>query len=286
MLNRENITQELVSSFQAIQNLDDFKSREDEIIDLMDKYIKSAIDLVKDFQENMLSMTPQEREEKVKEFQNDSFPFEPLVEKELQRLDTLPGFIDYAEEFGPRMDKMMEPHMKQYGEHMEKIMGNVMGAVDQVMGGMMDGMSQAFGNVEEEVEEAKVEEEEKPFEFNYDDPDTLEMLYELYSSRTLEDLKEYKEGLIESMEEELQSDIWDLEIFRDMPAEELFESDKEKIARIRKQMERLEPEMEKEFARLESLPEAAEEANAIRMEISGRLNRKIKTVRGILRNLN
>ena len=271
MENREELIKKTVLRLQEIQTLDEFKAAREEIIDLVVEIFKSAIYSLKAFFENMFSMTPEEQQEKSKQFQDESYLLSPEVMKELDRLDKLPGAADYVETFADEMDKRLDPYLEQFTEQMGKLM-------ETFMGGMMEGVAEAMGTEEEEIEDT--------YEFDYDNPDTPVMLYDLYYARTLETLKENKKFVIEAIEEQLQSDIWDLEVLTDMPPEDLLDSDMVKIAEIRKRMERVEPEMDKEIARISTLPNASEEAAKIQKEIMDRVANKITELNGYLAKIN
>ena len=141
------------------------------------------------------------------------------------------------------------------------------------MGGMVEGMAEAMKPAEE------AEETEEEFVFDYNNPDTPQMLYHLYAARSLEELEENKDSLIETLEEQMQSDIWDLEVLTDRDFMEPQEEDIEKIEKILHRMKRFKPEIEKEFTRLAELPNAAEKAGEIQKEIMGRLNPKVREIK-------
>ena len=78
----------------------------------------------------------------------------------------------------------------------------------------------------------------------------------------------------------MQRDIWYMEILTDtefMPT--LEEGDQKKIEDILHRMRRFKPEMEKEFARIAALPEAAARAGEIQKEIMDRLTPKVREIK-------
>ena len=271
MENREEIIQQTVKRLQAIQTLDEYKAAREEIFDLMEKVFKSAIDALKTFFENMFTMSPEERGEKSTEFQDDDYLLSPGIIKELERLDQLPGAAEYAQPFGDEMEKRLGPYLEEYTQQMGKVMQAFMGTL---MGGMADAIVPEVEEVEEEIEDT--------WEFDQDNPDTPVMLYDLYAARTPEDLMENQGNLIESLEEQLQSDIWELEVLTDMDPKDYFEGDMDKLTEIRKRWERLVPEMDKEFSRISSLPDAPEDAGKIQKEIMDTLADKITVLNDFL----
>lgn len=199
-------------------------------------------------------------------FQDESYLLDPKIMEEMERLNDLPGTEEFGDEFEAEMEKRLGPYLEQFTEEMGKNM-------DAFMSGMVEGMAEAMKPAEE------IEETEEEFIFDYNNPDTPQMLYDLYSSRTLEELEENKDNLIETLEEQMQSDIWDLEVLTDREFMEPQEVDIEKIEKILHRMRRFKPEMEKEFARIAALPGAAEKAGEIQKEIMDRLKPKVAEIK-------
>lgn len=266
MEERDKLVDQTVARLKSIQTLEEFKAAKDEIIDLMERIFKSGVKALKDFFENMFSLTPEEQQEKSLKFQDESYLLDPKIMEEMERLDQLPGTEEFGEEFEAEMEKRLGPYLEQYTEEMGKMM-------ETFMGGMAEGMAEAM-KPDEEEEEAK-----KEFVFDYDNPDTPQMLYDLYASRSLEELEEKKDSLIGDLEEQMQNDIWDLEVLTDRNFMEPGEEDIKKIETILHRMKRYPTEMEKEFARISALPGAAERAGEIKQEIMDRLNPKHREIK-------
>ncbi len=264
MEERDQLVDQTVARLQSIQTLDEFKAAKDEIIDLMEQIFKSGVKALKDFFENMFSMSPEEQQEESSKFQDESFLLDPKIMAEMERLDELPGTEEFGDEFGAEMEKRLGPYLEQYTEEMGKMM-------ETFMGGMVEGMAEAMKPAEEEAEEE--------FVFDYNNPDTPQMLYDLYAARSVEELEENKDNLIETLEEQMQSDIWDLEVLTDRDFMEPQEEDIKKIEKILHRMKRYKPEMEKEFERISALPGAAEKAGEIQKEIMDRLNPKVREIK-------
>lgn len=267
MEEKDKLVEQTVARLKSIQTLDEFRSAKDELIDLMEGIFKSGLDALKAFFENIFSLTPDEKQKESLKFQDESYLLDPKIMEEMERLDKIPGSEEFSDEFGAEMEKRLNPYLEQYSEQLGKLM-------DSFMGGMVEGMAEALKPEEEE------EVVEEVFEFDQKNPDTPGMLYNLYMSRTLEELVENKDMLIESLEEQMQSDIWDLEILTDtefMPT--LEEGDQKKIEDILHRMRRFKPEMEKEFARIAALPEAAARAGEIQKEIMDRLTPKVREIK-------
>ena len=266
MEEKDKLVEQTVARLKSIQTMDEFKTAKDEILDLMEEIFKTGLDALKAFFEDMFSLTPEEKQKESLKFQDETYLLDPKIMEEMERLDEIPGSEEFGDEFEAEMEKRLGPYLEQYSEELGKLM-------DSFMGGMVEGMAEALKPEEEE-------EEEEEILFDYGNPYTPKMLYHLYMSRTLEELVENKDMLIESLEEQMQSDIWDLEILTDtefMP--KLEEEDQKKIEDILHRMRRFKPEMEKEFARLAALPDAAETAGTIQKEIMDKLNPKAREVK-------
>ena len=274
MEDRDALVQKTVKRLQAIRSLDDFKGARQEIFDLMERLILSAIDQLKAFFEQMFSMSPDEKQEGAAKFQDDGYLLSPDIMKELDRLTDLPGARAYAEEFSSAMEKHIGPKLEEAAAQMGKLMENLMGGIAQ---GMADAMGANAAEEEEQLE--------APFAFDYDDPDTPLMLYPLYMSRTLSELEEQKEGIIETAVDKLQEDIWKLETLADPAFAAAREDDKEEIAEIRHRAGRIAPEVEKEFARLAALPGAEKAAGKIKKELLGQIAPKMKELKANLAKL-
>lgn len=277
MDDREVILQNAVDKLKEIESVDDFKAAKDEIMDAMEAVFKSAVDTLKGFFEAMLSLDPEKVQEQSQQFQDPNFMLPAEIQEQMQRLDAMPGGVEYGDVFGAEMEKRVGPYMQEYAEQMGKLMENLMGGL---MGGVADAMSEAgagagYGD----------EEEEDRFEFDSSNPDTPDMLYELYMARDLEYLMDNTEYLIETVEDRLQNDIWDMEVFADPNFAEARKENEEKIQAVRQRFERIEPEVEKEFARIAALPEAAEKANEIKQEFLGKVEGKMKQLKELLDQL-
>ena len=269
MANRNELIKQTVVRLQLIKTLDEYKAAREEIINLMEKIFKSALDALKDFFENMFSMSPEEKQTKSSEFQDESYLLNPEIMKEIERLDNLPGGAEYAESFVAELEKRLGHYMEEIAEQMGKIMENFMGDTMSVA-------AEAMG-----AEEVKDEVEDK-FEFDSRNPDTPAMLYSLYAARSLYDLVVNKDNLIKTIEEELDYNIGELKTMTDPDFVNYKDWDLPSIEKIRYLLERLVPEMNKEFARIAAMPEAAETAGNIQKQVMNQLATMFTEMNGIL----
>ena len=261
---RNEIISQTVARLQSIQTVDEYKASKKEIIDLMEKVFVSAIQVLKTFFDNMLILTPEEQKSESEKVQDDNFLLSPDIMKEFDRLENLPGGAEFSNAFSAEMQEIMSPHLEEFSEQMGKLMENFMGGL---MGGMVDAMGAAFDAGSGEPETPQV----KEFVWDYDNPDTLFILYSLYTSGSLSDLEQNKEFLIENIEMELRSKMFGLDDFFLPGYEDSWEDDKKKISEIQKLIERLVPEIEKEFTRISASNDSAEASVKIKEEMMERI---------------
>ena len=261
---RNEIISQTVTRLQSIQTVDEYKASKKEIIDLMEKVFVSAIQVLKAFFDNMLILTPEEEKSESEKIQDENFLLSPDIMKEFDRLENLPGGQEFSNAFSAEMQEIMSPHLEEFSEQMGKLMENFMGGL---IGGMADAMGAAFDAGSGEQETPQV----KEFVWDYDNPDTLFILYSLYTSGSLSDLEQNKEFLIENIEMELRSKMFDLDNFFLPGYEDSWEDDKKKISEIQKLIERLVPEIEKEFTRISDSTDSAEASGKIKEEMMERI---------------
>lgn len=284
MENRDAIIKKTVSQLQAIKTAEEYKAAHDEIIDLTERYFQSTIFELDGILENKDAMTSDTKEAELSKINNDDFIVNPEIANEMQRLDNLPG----AEEFSTSLNNEL---IKRIGPYMDEITKKVGLAVDMLMENMMGTMTEAMGGMAEAIGKAgeafspDTNQDEEEFELDMDNPDTPAMLYDLYTSRSLEDLEDNKENIIQSLEDTLQNDIWELEAINSVDIADYIESDWKNISKIKYRWERFEQEMNKEFTRLGKLPEASGPVVKIRKEVLIRIAPKMEELKKNLANV-
>ncbi len=287
MASREEFIQDTLGFLKSIQSLDDVNANKDKIIQSMQQALTTAIEELREFNAKLPELSPEERNQQGAKFMNEDYLMPPEFMNELERIDAIPGVQEKSDLQFDAIQEQMEPFLAQYQQEMTKLSdalaGEVFGSMEAAMKEAVESMAEGMGG--QAAGEETEEQEEEQYEFDPDNPETPEILYDLYMSRTLAGLEENKDRLMEYLEEDLQSHIWDLEVLTDMDPGEWFEQDKEKIETIRHLMERLEPEMEKEFARLAALPDAAEAVAKIKQEVSEKIGPKVSEVNKYLGKL-
>lgn len=269
MENKEEIIKQTVTRLQSIKTLDEYKAAKEEILDMMEGVFKASLNALKDFFENIFSLEPEEKRKKSAAFQDEGFMFDPEITKELERLDSIPGAIEYSESFIPELQKRLEPYIEEIGKELHKLMDDTMGAI---AGGMAEAVSSNF-------------EEEADFpEYNPKNPDTPQMLYTLYIARNLDDV--FVGSLIQYIEEEMNYNIQELKTFTDTDFGGITADDLSTVEKWRYNFNQLIPEMDKEFERLGALPDAAETALKIKKDILDKLAPTMLTLQEYLDKAN
>lgn len=272
---RNAIMEQALVKLRSIQTLDEFKAAHDDIIDLIEKIMVSAIKMLKAFFEKMSSMSQEEQQAESMKFQDGDFLISPEVMQEVERLNDLPGGKKYAKTFSLELEKIMKPHMDEFSQVMDKLMENFMGGL---MGGMVDAMGKAFDAGFSDT--ASAQEPEPAFDEN--NPDQLILLYALYTSGSLSDLEEIKASLIENLEMELDEKKSNLDNYLLPGFEITWDDDKRRISESERLAERLIPELEKEFARISDASDSAGAIEEIKEEARDRLEPKVTNLKEYL----
>ncbi|MFC2129192.1 hypothetical protein ACFLQX_00260 [Bacteroidota bacterium] len=284
MSNREEIISQAVARFKEIQTLDAIKASKDDIAITMARVLESGVVELRTFLENIDTLSKDEQKIQGAKFQEESFMFPPEFMAEMERLDGIPGGNEYLEEFADEMDKVIDPYIDEYSKLGEKLMNVIFGEFVEGMEDLMGGMADAVGGMAEGMMGDLMEEPAEPeFVFDYDNPNTPRMMYELYAAREWDDLD--KDLLIDDMEEQLQNDIWELETLTDEAYGAPKGDDLERISDMRARMDVLNSEMDKEFARLGAKSDKAEEAESLKKEILSKLSLKVKEIKYYLAKL-
>jgi hypothetical protein len=128
---------------RSIRNLDEFKAHKAEVLDLLEAGFKSAVEMLRKSFDSMLKLTPEQQQEQVGKFADDTFLMDPEIGKEMDRIAELPGAAAYIESFKGEMQMRIEPYLEEFtaqmGRLMEQFMGGLMGGIADAVGGAMAG---------------------------------------------------------------------------------------------------------------------------------------------------
>jgi len=264
MKDRDAIMEQTLVRLRSIKTLAEYKAARKDIIELIRKIMTSAVEVLTTFLENMLTMPPEEQQAESAKFQDENFLISAEVMQEIERLGNLPGAEKYAQSFSLELEKIMKPQMDEFEKQMGRLMENLMG---NFMEGMTDSMETTFSNISDDQET----DEEKEFIFDNENPDTLFILHSLYVSKSLSDLEENRESLIENVVMELDSRKFDLDVFFLPGYDDYWEQDARKIAEIQRLLDRLIPETDKEFERIAEASGSHEAVGKIKDEMTERI---------------
>lgn len=282
---RQELIAQTATRLAEVKTIGELKTSVEEVYTLMETLFQSSIDVFRKFVENMDGIPDEELQKKAMMFQDESFLLPPEIMEEMERMDNMQGDPEFIDAFSVEMEKRIDPYIDQFGPLAEKLMDKLMSGsmgdlmnemkegMDDLVGGMADAMGDAMGGMGEE-------EREPEFVFDYDNVATPRMMYELYSSRTWEDLD--TELLIDEMEEQLQNDVWELEGLTDEHFGGPKDAALESIAEIRTRIEVYDSELDKELTRLGGKSDKADEAAALKKEIMSKVSLKVKEIRHYL----
>ena len=179
MTKREELISKSVSELKNIKTIDELKTSGESIIEMVDSLFVSALEELKEVVENMDSYSAEELESKAAMFQDDDFMTPPEIGVEMDRLEALPGGLDYLDSFTDELEKKMEPTMEEFGIYAQKLM-------DKLFGGMISGVEDAMGEMGKQMGQFGVDKEEELFGYDSENPDSSVLLIDLYEARTLE----------------------------------------------------------------------------------------------------
>ncbi len=283
MSTREEITSSIVARLQQIKTIDDLKASKKTILDVMEESFTSALNELKEFVDNMETMPEDELQTNASKFFDDSYwDMPPEIETEMQRLMNLPGGEAYMDTFEPELDSMIGPIMSQFEIYGEKIRNKLFGGVIDAFEGAAQEMAGEMENIADGMKDFAGDEweAEQSGGYNSEDPDSTELLYELYEAPTMAELN--TEPLEQTLADELEYIHEELKILTD---ESFMEPNEEDIVRINEmglKVKRILPEMEKEFARLAEGLDNADKAQAVHANLKDKFASKINDIISIL----
>ena len=263
----EQTKKKIVKFLKTIKTADDLKNNQDEIINLMEELIKSALTVLEKFLEAALSMDTEEKAKELEKFQDDSFLFDEDIDKEMTRLETLGDTDEMFEDFTAQMEERIGPHMEEISKKMAKFMESMFGGM---MEGMMEGMGEAFGGMGDDDEPPEVAAEP------YDNRKDLAQYDQVYDYETLRHLQDNKDWIIEAMVETLDNDLENLKNVTEMdfPKEDI-QKDLDKAER---HATLFIDEIGKQFMRIGTLPDAEEYAKSAVEELKSKTKPNVDKV--------
>jgi hypothetical protein len=266
---RDQLKEKTLELLKSINTLDDLKEHKDDVLALIEEFIKIGVNYLKTFFESAASMSSEEKQNELAKFQDDNFLMDEEITGELDRISELPGADEFMENIQVEMEQRIAPHLEEFAEQMANVMGEFMG---DLMGGMMDGlgdMMEGMGNMDDMGDMGDMTELDGMEELNEDiDVNTIEPLQIAKSIQSLEDFKEKKEALFSSIENSLKSDLELAKKLSNIPGPR--NEIKKKATIIDKHQSLIVDEIEKEFERIDGYPGVTEYAESVMPEMLNR----------------
>jgi hypothetical protein len=117
---REEVKQKLLGLLKTVQSLEDVKKNADEIFDTMEEIMKLGLQEADEFFGNMDSMSAEEIQEGFKKFQSESYVLDEDIERELIRMDSVPGAQAALANYRESMNLRLAP----FADRFENLISN------------------------------------------------------------------------------------------------------------------------------------------------------------------
>ncbi len=268
----EKARKDALELFRTINSFDDVKENREKMRDMIEGLFKAGAAELKRTLEESPDMGPEEAGKLAKQFQDDEFLMNKELSTELERIDSLPGVVDYIEQFTSEDEKRLEPVIEEFTKQMEKLMAIVMGGVEDMMQGMGDAMGEAIGQMKEGMKEEEEVEIPRGNSFKGDGV----KFYGITCVNDVIDLSTwnyYKDRICDISKETISDDLGHLQTFKSFIIEDRtpLENFIEDIDMIEKKRFLLMEGIQKEMGRIATIPGASEEAIKIKYECLAQL---------------
>ncbi|MCK5774131.1 MAG: hypothetical protein KAH57_10125 [Thermoplasmata archaeon] len=274
----EKAKQAALEKLRAIQTIEDVKEHEQEIVDTMVGFLTGAVEILRTWFQDILTLEPAEKQMEIVKFQNDNFLADDEVDMELNRISEIPGAEELLDPFLGQLEERLGPVMEETGEIMEKLMSELGGA-------MMGGLEGAFGAQEEEKEEEEVF-IKKGRSFRGEGV----KFYQLTKINEIEDMGSfnyYKDQIDYLVEDRVNSDLEQLRTYKIFMVEDgaPLENFKDDIDMAEKKNQLLVEGIKTEMERIATIPKAAEEALKMRDDILEKIKPAIDEMDALIKEL-
>jgi hypothetical protein len=120
---------------KTIKILDDLKERKDEILAIIEEFIRSGVESLREIIKR--SMSPKEIKREFNKFQHTQELFYKKLDEEMGRVSNLDGAKEYIDSLKDEMEERLKPH----AEELAKLMGEIMSLI---LGSIMEGSGSAI----------------------------------------------------------------------------------------------------------------------------------------------
>ncbi len=275
----EKAKREALKKLRMIQTLEDVKEHDQEIVDTMVGFLTGAVEILRAWFQDILSLDPEAKHMEIVKFQNDNFLADDEVDIELNRISDIPGADEHLEPFLEQLEERLTPVMEETGEIMEKLMSELGDA-------MKGGLEEAFGEEEEEEQE----EEEVIIDGGSSFKDDQIQFYGISNLNDIRDMVGFnydKNEICFWAEESINGALETLGSWRNSIVEDggTYEDFKDWIEMAERKKELLVEGIKTEMDRIATIPKATEEAVKIRDECLAKIDPQVKEIEALVKEL-
>ncbi len=303
----EKARKDALELLRKINSFDDVKENREKVRDAIEDLLKAGVAEMNRSIEKNPNMEPEEAAKLIEKFAVDEFLKNEDLEMESERINSIPGAVDYIESFNSEDEERINLIMEEYAKHMDTLM-TIMGSgvmedmedmmkglvtdMGEVIGPMLKGIGDVFTGVSEEApiqQEAPIK---LPWGESFKSEDmivhsTISRLSSLNMICTVNDLKSQKTFIPFSFKAIFSELLPELKEFKraigeDGSSPEEFQERLDQIEKIKLlALEGFQTEME----RISAIPGASEEVNAIREECMVSIGPAADEIDGLLKDI-
>lgn len=239
---------------RSIQTVEDFKEKKDALFGSLEKMVKTNLEKLRELQGSSLP------EEEIKtEFAKFQQSFETMateMEPEFNRLDAIPEFSQYGDSIRDDFIKRIEPMAKEGEEIMNKLRGEETAGYPRPPPSP-SGYSELPPSIQPPppTPSTKIERQK------------LDEFETLYGIKSIEELKNSKDLIFDSLRDSLKDTLQKLQSFKNKPREEYWTE----YEQFKAYLEVFDNEGKREIGRLQALPGGAEYIETFYKEMESRL---------------
>jgi len=117
----EKVKKQTIEILKSIKSLEEMKERKEELVAAIEELFKTGVQTLEEFIDTAGSLTPEERQNSIVQFQDNRFLFGSVFERGMARLDSLPGVAEYFKTFQAELEQRTNPLMEEFIMMMGKL---------------------------------------------------------------------------------------------------------------------------------------------------------------------
>jgi len=117
----EKVKKQTIEILKSIKSLEEMKERKEELVAAIEELFKTGVQTLEEFIDTAGSLTPEERQNSIVQFQDNRFLFGSEFERGMARLDSLPGVAEYFKTFQAELEQRTNPLMEEFIMMMGKL---------------------------------------------------------------------------------------------------------------------------------------------------------------------